>query len=203
MTLKSYISNQVKSYFGRKSRWSIATDMIFIVLLVLMLIPASRKEIIIGVRKITMKQPQASIKSSTDLKEIDYNWAYQTSEGEVIDFKKLKNKVVFLNFWSTKCPHCIAELKSIENLYAEYNGKIEFILLTHENPSNVKRFLKKENYNIPFYLTYGYVPEVFNSPFIPATYIISKEGKIVINKTGPARWDGDEMKSFFNDLVNK
>jgi len=204
MTLKTYISHKLKQYFSRKRVWSIISDFATVLILILMMIPASRKEIIVAVRKLTMKQPAvASISNTIKLSDNDYQWNYQSTEGEVIPFSQHKNKVIFLNFWSTSCPHCIAELPGIEKLYNRYKNQVAFVLLTNESPRMLNNFLKKKNYKIPFYFTYGLVPEVFESRFIPVTFIISPEGKIVVKKIGPARWDGENITSEIDKMLKQ
>ncbi|HPD65213.1 MAG TPA: TlpA disulfide reductase family protein [Bacteroidia bacterium] len=202
MKITENIKNQVRQYLEKRTRWQVFSDVLFAVLLVLMLIPPARNQMIIGFRKLTMKQPPiASIKPPLDLTNNDLNWEFQTPEGEVINFNDLTEKPVFLNFWSVSCPHCIAELENIENLYSKYKDKVYFIMITHESPVKVKNYLSEKGIDIPFYLTYGDVPEIFDVQFIPTAFIISTDKKIVYKKTGPARWDGDKMFDFFNQLI--
>lgn len=202
--MKEKLSQQIRQYFSGHSRWKIISDAVFIMLLVLMIIPSTRMKMIVGVRKLTMQQPvTASVTESIRLQRSDLEWQIQTPEGLVINFKDLNTKPVFLNFWAVKCPHCIAELESIENLYHIYKDKVNFILLTSENPIQVKKFLNEKGYKIPFYLTYGNIPGIFDTPFIPATFIITTDRKIVLKKTGPARWDGEKMISFFDKLTRE
>ena len=44
--------------------------------------------------------------------------------GNPIELSSLKGKPVFMNFWATWCPPCVAEMPFINELYPEYKDKV-------------------------------------------------------------------------------
>ncbi len=64
-----------------------------------------------------------------------------------------------------------------------------------------KRFIERKNFTFPVYLPATSFPKVFNSPFIPTTFIISPEGNIVAGQEGMARYDTKEVREFLQGLV--
>src|SRR5690554_3043102 len=46
-------------------------------------------------------------------------------QGTVYDASSLEGKVVFINFWATWCPPCIAEMPSIDKLYQRFKDHDE------------------------------------------------------------------------------
>src|ERR1700712_2168374 len=53
----------------------------------------------------------------------------QTIDGKVIDLQQQKGKVVFINFWATWCPPCLAELPSINDLYLKLKDNPNIVFL--------------------------------------------------------------------------
>src|SRR5579859_3373078 len=41
----------------------------------------------------------------------------QTVNGKMIDLQQQKGKMVFINFWATWCPPCLAEMPSVNDFY--------------------------------------------------------------------------------------
>ena len=199
----SKIKDKIQAYINGKSKFGIATDIVFFMLLIALLIPASRMEVIVFTRKLIMFQPRIESQHTESLDESDYAWNYQSLDGEVISFNDLRGKVVFLNLWATWCPHCVAEFPSIQSLYDQHGNEMAFILLTNESPEKVKAFMDKEGYTFPVFLTYQALPEALDSRSIPATFLISRDGEIRINKTGAANWNGDHVHQLIAELLAK
>ncbi len=63
---------------------------------------------------------QAEIKETTAiLPAADFNLQLKDKNGFIISLADLKGKVIFLNFWATWCPPCIAEMPGINNIHDE------------------------------------------------------------------------------------
>jgi thiol-disulfide isomerase/thioredoxin len=130
-----------------------------------------------------------------------YDFTLDKLNGGVLDVEELKGKVVFINFWATWCPPCIAEMPSIQELYDKYkdNPDIAFIILNVEGPQEKKvdKFLKKKGYTFPIYFPNAtQIPKVYESNGIPTTFVIDKEGYIAYKKVGMANYDSDNFVNF-------
>ena len=133
-----------------------------------------------------------------------YAWELHGLNTDNFSFDDAKGKVVFVNFWATWCPPCRAELPSIQNLYATYKDDVVFVFVTQEPKEVVVDFFEKNNYDLPVYNAASRIPAQFaTTNSIPATYVLNKEGKIVLSKVGAADWDSDKTKDKINQLLSE
>ncbi|GAA0191580.1 TlpA disulfide reductase family protein [Fulvivirga kasyanovii] len=140
-----------------------------------------------------------------DPEKADFNFTLQTLDGQMVKLEDFKGKVIFLNLWATWCPPCIAEMPGIQDLYDKIdNEDIVFVMLSMDNSAEKpKKFIDKKEYTFPVYLPASRVPDVFRSPSIPTTYVISKDGKIVSKKVGMANYDTKAFRNFLNKQASK
>lgn len=132
----------------------------------------------------------------------NYDWNLKGINTTDYDFESSKGKVVFVNFWATWCPPCRAEMPSIQKLYNDYGDKVEFVFHTNELDSDkVNSFLDKNNYNLPSFNSYNNQPKEFKVSTIPATFIIDKNGMIVIHEVGAVDWNSDKFRKLLDELL--
>ena len=194
--------NYIKNYFKKKKPFSIFTDFLFIIFIILLIIPGTRKEVSSFLIRLTSLPPsELSTDSQFKINDETINWKFYDMQGNTVSFASLQDKPVFLNFWATWCPPCIGELPGIKELHDNYKDKVHFVLATNENPEKVKAFADKQGYgDLPFYINTS-TPADFASESIPATFVINRNGMIVINKKGAARWNSDKMKKIIDELL--
>lgn len=138
------------------------------------------------------------------LNELSANWILQGENGDLISLHDLSGKVVFINFWATWCPPCIAELPDIQKLYSKYGNAVYFLLITNEDKAVIDNFIQTKKYNLPiYYHVSGQIPDELFSKSIPATFVVSKSGRIVIDKRGAAKWNGDKIHQIIEGLLNE
>ena len=135
------------------------------------------------------------------------NFRLENLNGQKVELKQLKGKVIFLNFWATWCGPCKEEMPSMEALYQQFKGK-EFIFLAisvdYENKQKVKEFIEKHNYLFPVLIDPGCVTlDLFAVKAIPTTFLINKKGMIIGRAVGPKNWKGPEVVSLLNLLLEK
>lgn len=192
------------NYLKKKKPLSIFIDVVFIVLVVLLIIPGTRTTV--GAFFIRMTSfPPSTIEKSEQLKLGNNvkDWTLFDLQGKQVKFSELNQKPVFVNIWATWCPPCVAEIPGIEEIYNEYKNDVSFILVTNEDEETVKRFLKKNNYEeMPIYFAAS-TPLEFSSNSIPATFIVSRDGRIAVNKKGAARWNTSTTRNLLDELINE
>jgi thiol-disulfide isomerase/thioredoxin len=181
-----------------------AGDVAFWLLLILLIIPGPRKVISTAINRVVLQIKTPGLmaeEKQTVLAAGDYNWILQDGSGEPFYLQNHRNKVIFLNFWATWCPPCVAELPEIQRAYEKHGEKVEFMLVTNQEPEVVEPFLQKHSYKLPVLYARTPAPQVFEHGSIPTTYIISGEGKIAVKKSGAVNWDSRGTDRIFDKLV--
>lgn len=147
-----------------------------------------------------LKEPPIS------LQKTNYGLGLKSIDGWNFDFNSAKDKVIFLNFWATWCGPCRAEMPSLQNLFDQIkdNPNILFFLVSRdEDRTKVKKFMDEYSYTMPVYFVEGELPVEFDSKAIPATFVINKNGEIVLNHIGVAKWDSKSFVDFIKALAIK
>lgn len=129
------------------------------------------------------------------------NWQLRDLEGEIVNFEDLEGEVIFLNFWATWCPPCIAEMPSLNALYMDYKDKIRFVLVSNENSGVVQSFMSRKGYALNSFTPLTDYPENFDIRSIPRTFLIDKKGQVVIDKGGAANWNSEKVREQIENLL--
>ncbi len=130
-----------------------------------------------------------------------YNWRLKDAEWNFFNFEKSKGKVVFINFWASWHLPSRAQMDDIQRLYDRYKGQIDFYIITDEERELPEEFISRKGYTFP--ITYQIVGEPSPMRLLkPAgTYILDKQGNIVIHQTAIADWDNNKVYDLISRLV--
>lgn len=170
-------------------------DILWILAFAIILIPTSRAWLL----KLISFSP--AIENVAERQALSsYNWHLKGLNTADVNFENLKNKVIFINFWATWCPGCVAEKPSIQALYNDYKDKVVFITVTNETEDKVTAYFKKKGYNLPVYNLKTSEPKELSTESIPKTFLIDKKGMIVIN-SGRADWNTATIRAFLDELI--
>ncbi len=119
-------------------------------------------------------------------------------DGRTVKLSDLKGKIVLLNFWSTRCAPCTAELPSLNRLYASLrkNGLEVCAVSIDSSDKPVRELVQEKNLNFTVLLdsekeTYF---DSYAAPSLPMTYLIDAGGVIRQTFSGPQEWDSSAIK---------
>ncbi|MBR9845978.1 MAG: TlpA family protein disulfide reductase, partial [Algicola sp.] len=181
-----------------KSKTSKVYNIILFIGIVLLLIPQTRQPIQVLFNKLIVLIVNPSTVDDEERKLIsNYDWSLKDLSGETYDFNSAKGNVILINFWATWCPPCIAEMPSMEELYLKYkdNDKVVFLFVSNEDVAVIEGFMSKKEFSFNVYQSLTQYPQEFDVTTIPRTFLIDKNGEIVIDKSGPADWNSSQVSN--------
>ncbi|MGF1532773.1 MAG: TlpA family protein disulfide reductase [Bernardetiaceae bacterium] len=180
-------------------------------LVILLLIPATRVEIVGGVQRILLATGimDASTDDPPDMPptgKLAYALPLQDLGGGDFRPLDLAGKVVFINFWATWCPPCVAEMPEIHALYEKMlpEGDVVFLMISlDQDPSKAVDFVERKGYQFPVYALRGSLPDVYAHSAIPTTFVLDPRGKVAFKREGMASYDTEEFRAFLLGLKEK
>jgi thiol-disulfide isomerase/thioredoxin len=125
-------------------------------------------------------------------------------DGNELNLDEWKDETIFMNYWATWCPPCIAEMPDINSLYGKTGEKVKFAMISVDNdPQKAIDFVKRKGFDFPIYFIRSGIPRVYQSRSIPTTYVISPKGEIVVTNKGMAQYSNEGFVNFLLGLSNK
>ncbi|MEQ9090534.1 MAG: TlpA disulfide reductase family protein [Balneola sp.] len=132
----------------------------------------------------------------------NYNLPLLSLDGDELMLEEFEGKTIFLNFWATWCPPCIAEMPNIQALYKSVESdSFQFVMVSlDEDHQKARNYLERKEYTFPVYFLNGRKPGTYNSTVVPTTYVISPDGKIVTERRGMANYNTSGFKEFLRSF---
>ena len=180
-----------------KNQW---INIVFVVAIILILFTPVGFYARVFVGRLLSKSA-AVLKTELQMPVENYDWQLVDAKGKDFNFMDAKGKVILVNFWATWCPPCVAEMPSLQSLYNDYNEKVVFMFVAQDKVEKVSAFIAKKGYTLPVYYSKTEAPSVLTSKTIPTTYVINKEGKIIIAEAGVADWNSDKTRKTMDALL--
>lgn len=117
--------------------------------------------------------------------------------------ENMRGKNVFINFWASWCPYCVAEMSNLNEIYSELksNPNVEFIFINlDDQPEKGREYLKKHKYDIPFQRAEGFIPTDLFGGTLPTTVVLNAEGKIIMKHAEMGNYNTREFKEKLTTL---
>ena len=92
-------------------------------------------------------------------------------------------------------------MPSLEALHNDYQDKVVFLFVSNEDEEKVSKFIAKNNYGFNVHKPLSENPEDFDVSSIPRTFLIDKNGTIVIDKTGASNWNSEKVRTIIDQLL--
>jgi len=189
-----------KKVFSKKGLINV---LFILAILVLLFVPSAKAFVLQGLMKIGLFKPdttEITAKQPTDLSGI----RFKDSAGNIVDLGDLKGKVVFVNFWATWCPPCLAEMPAVNKLYELYKDHkdVVFLLVDADGDLAVSRqFMDKKKYDLPVYAVASAIPEKIFKGSLPTTVVFDKKGRLSYHGEGAANYADQKFVDFIEQLI--
>ncbi|MBN1445218.1 MAG: redoxin domain-containing protein [Candidatus Omnitrophica bacterium] len=106
------------------------------------------------------------------------NFSLEDINGKAVNLSDYRGKVVILNFWATWCPPCRTEIPDFVKFYKNHKDKgVEIIgIALNSTEEEVKKMIEDYGINYTICMSDGKVEGPYGIRFIPATFIIDRDG---------------------------
>jgi cytochrome c biogenesis protein CcmG/thiol:disulfide interchange protein DsbE len=118
--------------------------------------------------------------------------------------ENLKGRVVFVNFWSTTCGPCAAEMPDLNRLAQRFAGrKFDMMAISLDRDAeDVSDFYAEKHLTMPAYFDpYQRIANKFNITGTPETFVIDSEGTIAKFYWGAQPWTSPQMVAMFDRMI--
>lgn len=201
----------MENYKKWLTRSNITTVLMLIFVLAILISPQFKGIIIQGLMKIGLFQP--SIPEQSDQAsypvlasaETGEDIQFEDEEGKIIRLIDLKGKVVFVNFWATWCPPCIAEMPSINKLKDKFKDNPNIVFIMLDMDSDLKKslkFMERKKYDLDVYIPASQISGDYFQGALPTTLLFDKTGRLVFKDEGVADYSNSEFEEFLKKTIS-
>ncbi len=158
------------------------TKFYFLIILGVIILAVS---VAFGLFKFTGRNPQ---KIDCAGEKFDFrSFKLSSLQGDQVETSEFQGKVILLNFWTTWCSPCRAEIPHLNALYEKYKKDglvIIGVSLDYGSPEPIRRFVEKAKMEYIILMggkevveAFQGVPGIDSIQGIPTTFIIDRKGQ--------------------------
>ena len=125
---------------------------------------------------------------------------YELFEGPKGNKSDFLGKWLVVNYWADWCPPCIKEMPELESFYNQNKDKVLVLAYNFDRleGDELKDQIKRFKVNVPSIMTDpGLLFGWETPPSLPATYILTPEGKLVETLIGP------QTRNSLEEIISK
>lgn len=194
---------KIKKWFDKykkRKKAAIISDILLVALIIIMLIPSWRKEFGAVIVRLTMTSPDTEATVDRSLTTKDLSLAFTSPEGKIHQLRDLLDKPVLLTYWATWCHHCVAELPALHKLNKKAGNDINLVILVNEDLDKTRSYIQSKGFDLPVYRQQSRPGTLLSSKKIPASFLIDRNGNLVLKETGATQWGSGEFINYLQKL---
>lgn len=127
------------------------------------------------------------------------NFILPYSTGGKFNLEDMQGKFVLVNFWTTKCAPCRAELSLLEDLRSQLaEDDILEVVAVHAGPDviGVNEHLAISPVHFPVVMDINLELGHWGVPSLPTTYLLTPEGNFAYRAVNSRQWNSPQMVDF-------
>ncbi len=177
-------TNKALHWFSKYKRfvnYSVKIGAVILILIGIMMFTGKGNSISNYVSPIA--QNETAKEEKEDTKNSPLTFALYDQNEQLVSFEDLRGKIIFLNFWATWCPPCVAELGHIQELSEQYKESKDVVILTTVLPGDrgvskhdILDFIEENGYTMPVLFDDGTLFGYFGINSFPTTLMINRDG---------------------------
>ena len=125
--------------------------------------------------------------------------------GEELTLKEYRGNFVLVNFWSTECVVCRAELTSLEDLYDQLRKDYKFeVIAIHAGPDveGVAELMDLSPVSYQMLMDMELQMGHWGIPQLPTSYLVTPDGNFFYRAVGTRVWNAPYMVDFLREVMN-
>lgn len=136
----------------------------------------------------------ASCSNRTELNDSVSQLTFKTLSGQALKVSEVTGPLL-INFWSTSCTICVAEMPDMARLYGDYADKgleLVAVAMAYDPPNHVLEMTERRKFPFPVALDLGgeAVDAFGDIKGTPTSYLLDAEGRLVKRYVGAIPFDG-------------
>ena len=134
------------------------------------------------------------------------NFTLPSVNGEDISLSDFEGKFVLVNFWSTQCTICRAELTTMQDLYNQManDGRLEIIAIhAGDDVQGVLDQIEINPVSYPVVVDVDLQMGHWGVPTLPTTYLITPDGSFAYRALGVKVWNSPNMVNLLHEVFDQ
>jgi len=132
------------------------------------------------------------------------DFSLQLMTGGTVTLSELRGKVVMVDFWSSWCPPCRREARTLAEVYLEYEGRpVEFVGVDIWDESTAaQKHIDRYGVTYPNGIdTNGIIAINYGITGLPEKFFISLDGRVVKKFVGPM--SPSKLRDILNEMLGE
>jgi len=137
--------------------------------------------------------------------DFTFKFPLRNHDGKSVKLSDYRGKLVFLHFWASWCPPCVAEAPDIEKLKNAMNGRpFQMLPISIDIEADaVREFDKRYDVTLPALLDPGQqiARGLYKITGPPETFLIGADGIVLRHIVGPVAWSDPSVLASLESML--